>query len=253
MARKVLITGASSGIGYELCHVFAENGFDVVGVARNRGILEMMNNAWCSLYKTKFEFLVCDLSDSGDLLNLFDYLKKETVDVLINNAGIGLYGKFNSTDIQRNLDIIDVNMIALTKLTYHFLKNSEVKHKTVINISSIAGFYPGVGSSVYFASKSYVNSFSQAVAIENEGVHRVICICPGDTATNFFENAGGNVHQNAADPRGVAKLVYDSYAKNASLKIVGIKNKILFSLLKILPAFLVRKYSKYRHIFKKIW
>ncbi len=246
MAKSVLITGASSGIGYQLCHVFAENGFDVIGVARNVEILEMMRDAWGSIYKTKFEFLVCDLTNSNDLSNLILFLEKENIDVIINNAGVGLYGSFYATDIIRNLNIIDVNIIALTKLTHHFLKKSKGQNKTVINISSIAGFYPGVGSSVYFASKAYVNSFSQAVAMENEEKHRIICVCPGDTSTNFFENAGGSTHQNAADPREVAEFVYKVYKKRDVIKIFGLRNKILANLLKILPEFLVRKYSKYR-------
>lgn len=248
MAKKVLITGASSGIGYHLCHVFAENGFDVIGIARNREILEMMRDGWGSLYKTKFDFLICDLSDSNDLLNLLDFIEKENIHVLINNAGIGLYGNFSSTDMQKNLNIIDVNIIALTKVTYHFLRNSKKQQKTVINISSIAGFYPGVGSSVYFASKAYVNSFSQAIAIENEGQHRVICVCPGDTATNFFENAGGSAREDAVDPRNVAEFVYQAYKKNNIIKIFGLRNRILINLLKILPEFMVRKYSKYRKV-----
>ena len=177
MKKTVLITGATSGIGYEFSKIFMENNYDVILVGRNLEKLmelEDFSKKKCvRAYIYKF-----DLSLSENIDFLYKKIKTEVgkVDILINNAGIGFNGEFNEIDWQKQLDIINVNIISLTKLTKLILKDMiNEKEGKILNVSSTGAYQPGPLISVYYASKAYVLSFSEALReeVKDKGINVV--------------------------------------------------------------------------------
>jgi len=167
-----LVTGASSGIGYELAKLFAKDGKNVVIVARSQDKLEELKREIENKYGTSVRVLVKDLSDPNSPQEIYSELEKDkvNVDVLVNNAGFALFGKFYETDWQTEAEMIQVNITSLTHLTKLFLKKMiENRSGKIMNVSSGAGFVPGPLISVYAATKSYVLHFSEALANEEKG------------------------------------------------------------------------------------
>src|SRR6266567_1948716 len=184
-----LVTGASSGIGWEIAKLFAEDHKDLVLVARSRKRLEQLARDLTSAFGVSVRVMVKDLSDSKVPPQIFAELAqvKIEIDALVNNAGFGVYGPFARTDIGKELDMIEVNVKAVTHLTKLALPGMLGRKKgRILNVASTAAFQPGPLMAVYYATKAYVLSFSEAIAEElrDSGV-TVTALCPGPTDTGF--------------------------------------------------------------------
>ena len=188
-----LITGASGGIGEAFARELAANKNELVIVARSEDKLNQLASQLQEQHKIQVEVIVKDLTAPSATQELFDAVQSKgiAVDTLINNAGFGDYGEFADTDGERQIKMVQLNIIALMDLTHKFLPQMRQRGSgNIINISSIAGFQPIPYLSVYAASKAFVLSFSEALWAENRehGV-RVLVVCPGPTETNFFNEA----------------------------------------------------------------
>lgn len=244
MGKIALITGASSGIGYDLCPLFAADKYDLIIVARNKSKLEEISRQLTQQYQIKVIPIAMDLSmvDSADLLCA--EIKKQSIEieVLVNNAGFGLLGKFAGGDYQRLSEMMSLNIVTLTKLTRLLVPEMIGRGSgKIMNVASTAGFQPGPSMAVYYASKAYVLSFSEALANELEGSGvTVTTLCPGPTATLFQEIAGAKNTQlfskaNMMSSMEVALAGYRGMLEGKSLVIPGFRNKFLVILVKILP------------------
>src|SRR5882724_4268317 len=192
-SETVLITGASSGIGLELAKCFAADGCKLVLVARNTDALEKLAEELRRKNKIEAIVLTADLSLPETPRRIFQELsaQKISVDVLVNNAGFGLHDAFAKLPLQRQLEIIQVNVTALTELTGLFLPGMiERKRGGILNVASVAGFLPGPNMAVYYASKAFVLSFTEALAEElAEAGVTISAFCPGATESNFSQVA----------------------------------------------------------------
>lgn len=210
-----LITGASGGIGLELARIHAKKGFDVVLVARSRDKLESVQQELQREYGVTVHVLAEDLADPASADRIFaatDALGL-SIDVLINNAGFGGHGKFAERSLGAEQAMMQVNMVTLTNLTHHYLKGMvERRRGRILNVSSTASFMPGPLQAVYYATKAYVTSFTQAVAeeVREYGV-TATALCPGAVATGFVAAGnlqGVNVWKNAKSAKSVAECGY---------------------------------------------
>lgn len=244
MNDYTLITGASSGIGHELAKLAAQNGQNLVLVARDRSGLEKVKK---ELTKTDAKLSVkvvdLDLSETTSAQKLYDYCQKNQCNVttLINNAGFGDYGVFAESDKNRQLNMIDLNVRTLTELTHLFLPSMVAqKSGKIMNVGSVASFFPGPLMSVYFATKNYVLAFSEAIAEELRGSGvTVTCLCPGSTKTNFGKNAHVSDTHSTANPKTTAKDVaqfgWYHLHQGTVVATYGFGNRLSIALAKFLP------------------
>lgn len=249
MKGTVLITGASSGIGWEFAVLFAEADYHVVGVARNEVKLKELQNTLKEKYGAKLDYIVKDLVQPNAVDDLMNELEKKsiTIDYLVNNAGFGLYGLFAVTDGQTEMEMITLNISVLTELTKKVLPQMLAnKRGGVLNIASTASFQPGPLMSVYYATKAYVLSFSEALANEMSGMGvTVTVLCPGPTATDFVARA--NVKESKIFQKGlmdvkvVAKQGFNGFLNGKTVVIPGWKNRILTFLTRFVPRGIVTK------------
>ena len=242
--RYALITGATSGIGYELAKLFAKDGYNIVAVSRTMDDLDRIAEEFSQQYGVEVVSIVKDLFNSDAAMELYEEIKGRnlTVDVLVNDAGQGQYGLFIENDIQRQLDIIQLNIASLTAITYYFLKDMVARNEgKILQLASIASESPGPYQAEYHATKAYVLSFSQALAEElrNSGV-TVTALCPGPTATEFASSA--NVGKSGlfaafgiAHAEDVAKFGVAAMMHGKRVAIPGIKNKIVAQASRITP------------------
>lgn len=243
-----LITGGSAGIGCELAHQFAAHGHHLVLVARRQDRLEAIAGRIEGKYGVKVATLADDLTDADCPQRLFDSLNADgiTIDYLVNNAGFGLGGEFSETSLERELDMIQVNVTALVHLTKLFMQPMlHRKMGRIMNVASTAAFQPGPLMSVYFATKAFVQSFSQAIdeELRNTGV-TVTCLCPGPVATEFAEIAGLKETRMftasvVADAEAVARYGYWAMMHGKRLAIPGMGNKLMVQAERLLPRALV--------------
>ena len=246
--ETALITGASAGIGLELARQFAAHGHDLILVARNRDALEATAGTLEGKHGIKATVISSDLAKSESPPRLFEAVMSEglRVDILVNNAGFGLGGEFVETDIDRELDMIQVNITAVTHLTKLFLQPMVLRRSgRILNVASTAALQPGPLMSVYYASKAYVLSFSQALdeELRKTGV-TVTCLCPGTTATEFAERAGiANTRlfklAGVANAEEVARYGYQATMRGDRVALPGMKNKAHMQALRLLPRSLV--------------
>lgn len=188
-----LVTGASSGIGRDIARSLAKHGINVIITARRRDRLTELKNELIKEYGVKVMCIAADLSKESQVFGLYDAVKKYNVDILINNAGFGVFGEFTETDLERELDVLNVNIKAFHILFKLFLRDFKKRGcGYILNTASVAGFMPGPLFSSYYASKAYIVRMTQAVAEElrakRAGVH-VSMLCPGPVATEFSETA----------------------------------------------------------------
>ncbi len=256
-AETVLITGASSGIGLELARCFAADKSNLILVARNRDALEKLAAELRQLHRIAVHVAIADLSKPETPQNLFNELKGRglTVEVLVNNAGFGLHGEFAELPLARQLEIIHVNITALVELTGLFLPLMIQRQcGGILNVGSVAGFLPGPHMAVYYASKAFVLSFSEALHEEMRGTGVSLTnLCPGPTESNFSQVARS--HQvrkaqakkmNAAE---VARIGHADFRSGILLSVPGVGNKILALAPKILPRSTVRRLvGKYNQV-----
>ena len=243
-----LITGASTGIGYELAKLFAKDRHNLILVARDEGKLETAKNE-LSKYNVEVKILSLDLSKSEDIQGLFNYVEmnKLNVDILVNNAGIGTFGDFSEIEWVKEEALIDINIKVLTKLTKYFLpKIIECKNGGILNVASTAAFCSGPRMAAYYASKAYVLNLTEAIYEEckDTGI-KVSCLCPGPVKTGFQGKAGINRSESAKkylmDAEEVAKVSYKDFKKGKLIIIPGMKNKLLVIGNKLLPRRISRK------------
>jgi len=242
-----LITGASSGIGYELAKLLAQDHHDLVLVARNTAKLAEIARDFQERYHIHVRVIVKDLAAPTAAREIFDELQADGVfvEMLVNNAGFGVYGLFAQTDLQRNLDMIAVNVTSLTELTGLLLARMlKEKRGRILNVASTAGFQPGPLMSVYYASKAFVVSFSEALANETQGSGvTVSCLCPGPTETNFQQHAGmhrSKLFEHAMiDASAVALAGYRGLRKGTPLIIPGFRNNLLVQVVRFAPRRLI--------------
>ncbi len=246
-----LITGASKGIGLELAYIFAKNKHNLILVARTRELLDKIKADLINKYEILVEVIVEDLTKENVAKDIYNYTKakKLNVDVLVNNAGFGDYGNFVDTSISKNQDMVQLNIVTLTELSHYYLKDM-IKNKSgkIMNVASIASFLPGPLMATYYATKSYVLSFTEALSkeLKNTGVS-VTALCPGTTRTNFFDVANANEknsnllkNMKPADPYKVALYGYKKLMKKKVIALYGGTNKLLVFLIRFVPRSLVR-------------
>lgn len=239
-----LITGASSGIGLELAKVFAQQGHHLILVARNTDKLHKLSAELESQYAIQAEVFYSDLSVTGASQQLFQGIQRRglAVENLINNAGIGDHGAFADAELERQTDMIQVNIMALTELTKLFLPAMLAKKSgRILNVASTASFQPGPLMSVYYASKAYVLFFSEGLAEELKGTGvTVTALCPGPTISGF--QAAANIKDIALmtalklpSSQQVALYGYQALMKNKIVAVHGFINKIMASTVGMMP------------------
>jgi short-subunit dehydrogenase len=194
MAQKVaIITGASSGIGKELARIHAERGGALVIIARRKNKLEELREELETKHRVKVKVIVKDLTEPNAAKEIYNEIKESGIEIhyLINNAGFGGRGKFHERDWETDLAMINLNIIALTALTRHFLPDFVARNEgKIMNTSSTAAMIPGPLQAVYYASKAYVTSFSNAIAEELKDTNiTVTALMPGATETEFAQLA----------------------------------------------------------------
>lgn len=232
---KALVTGASSGIGYEISKYLSKKGYDIIAVARNKEALGNLKKE----VKTNVQVICMDLSINSNCVKLYELLENEDIDVLINNAGFGMYGNFDVLDLNKEIKMINVNILACDILTKLFLKKmKERNHGYILNVGSIAGFMPGPLMSSYYASKSYVVKLTEGIRKElkksKSGVS-ISVLCPGPVNTNFNETAGVKFAVKPLSSEYVAKYAIDMMFKKKLIIVPGCMIKIARFLSKFAP------------------
>ena len=240
-----LITGASSGIGFELARLFARDGHDLVLVARREAQLQQLARELADRYDVRATVIAKDLADPAAPPEVARRVAAAGLDVrfLVNNAGYGLTGEFSRTDVTTELRMIQVNITALMHLTKLFLPGMLAEHQgAILNVASIAGLVPGPLMAVYYATKAYVISFSEALGEEtrNSGV-TVTVLCPGTTRTEFQERAGVDLKAGrvgrpwVADAASVAHAGYVGMLRGKRLVVPGLLNKVMVRAARVVP------------------
>jgi short-subunit dehydrogenase len=239
-----LVTGASSGIGYELAKILAREGHDVALVARSVDQLEKIAADLRDDFGVRALAVAADLSDPDSPDRIFTQLNQADfgVDVLVNNAGFGTMGRFSRTDIAAQVDMVAVNVSALTHLSRLYAERM-VERGTgrIMNVASTAAFQPGPFMAVYFATKAYVLSFSEALAEELRGTGvTVTALCPGPTVTGFQKRAGMEHapiggRMVTGDAAAVARAGYAGMVRGRSVVIPGLFNRVGATLPRFFP------------------
>lgn len=253
MKNVALITGASSGIGKELATIHAEKGGDLVVVARSAGKLEELKKLLELKFGVRVLAIAKDLSLPDAPKELYDELKRTGVEVdyLINNAGFGLVGQFHKLDWSRQHEMIQLNVLALTALTRLFLPDFVQRNKgKILNVSSTASLMPGPLQAVYFATKAFVASLSNAIAEELSGTNVTITnLMPGATATEFGAVSGMDktpLFKKTASARSVAEDGYNGMLKGRLDVISGVTagQKLMMSMIPLTPKKMLLKQVK---------
>ncbi|NJM98857.1 MAG: SDR family oxidoreductase [Phormidesmis sp. RL_2_1] len=256
MTQTTLITGASSGIGLELAKVFARNHYNLILVARSEDKLYDLQRELSQQHNIEVVVCAYDLTDKAAPTQLYAQLQQQnlTVDVLVNNAGYGDYGDFICSDWEKIQGMILLNILALTHLTRLFLPAMcDRGSGKVLNVSSTAAFQPGPMMAVYFATKAYVLSFSEAIAAETEaqGI-TVTTLCPGPTQSSFISTANMDKMALASSVSAdkiptaaeVAQFGYDALSKGKVVAVYGLANQLLTFSTRLMPRGLLRKSVK---------
>lgn len=252
MAELVLITGASTGIGYEMATALAAKKMDLVLVARNTEKLASIKRALTDQHGINVHIFPVDLSRPENAVSLYDQIKEKglRVTMLVNNAGVGVYGDFTETPLSTELDMIGLNissLVVLTKLFAHDMK--EQGYGRIMNVASLLSFVPFPYYAVYSATKCFVLAFSETLAAELEGTGVVVtALCPGPvdtpfTTTDMLGTIAYKVNK-PVHPKFVAKAGVDLLLNGSGTKIVGFNNWLISKLALITPAFIMMKIKK---------
>lgn len=224
---KALVTGASSGIGYDIAKYLSNLGYDIIAVARD----EKRLNKLTSECKTQVEIHCVDLSNVNEVISLCEKLNKNEIEILVNNAGFGVFGEFEKIDLNKAMQMIDVNIKALHILTYEFLKCMKERNSGyILNMGSVAGFIPGPLMAEYYATKAYVLRLTQGISKElkkeNSNVHICVC-CPGPVNTNFNNVANVKFSLKSKASEFVAKKSIKGMFKKKIIICPGISEKVV--------------------------
>jgi len=248
--KYALITGATSGIGLELAKLFAKDNYKLVLVARDETALKTATKTLKASGAVKIVTISKDLFEKEAASELYDEVAEKgiEIDVLVNNAGQGQYGEFIENDLDRELDIIQLNVCSVVVLTKLFLKDMVQRGSgRILNVTSIAGKIPGPLQAVYHGTKAFAHSFTEAIReeVKESGV-TITSLLPGATDTDFFRkadmlNAKNVVEGNLADPADVAADGYKALMNGDYMVISGFMNKVQIAMSNITPDNLVAK------------
>lgn len=223
---KALITGAGSGIGRDMAKYLASMGYDLILVGRDKQKLEELQH----ILKTNCQIIIADLSDPTRVKEVYVMTKNENIDVLINDAGFGAFGKFYETDLNNEIDMINTNVLAVHLLTKLFLRDMQKRNSGyILNVASLAAFGPGPLMATYYATKAYVNNLTEAIneELRQENSNVFVCsLCPGPVDTNFNDVAGVSFSVKALTSEEVAKYAIDKMFKKKVVIIPGFKMKL---------------------------
>jgi len=248
---RALITGASTGIGAALSDVFAEHGHDLILIARNREKLQARAIAIQEKFGVKVAWFTEDLADPGGPARVHRTVSAEGLEVecLVNNAGVGLFGKFAMTDLDKELKMIQLNVTSLVELTKRFLPGmTQRRSGKILNVASTAAFVPGPWMSIYYATKAFVLSFSDAINYElrPSGI-TVTTLCPGPTESEFKVRAGSQrsrlFEAFVMDAPTVARAGYDGMMRGKTLVVPGLRNKLIPVAARLTPRSLIATLS----------
>lgn len=232
---KALITGASSGLGADFARVLSNRGYDLILVARRKSKLEKLKKE----LKTNVEIIDMDISSTFNCMKLYNQVKKEKIDILINNAGFGLFGKFEKTKLDTELDMIDLNIKAVHTLTKLFLKDFRKKDSGyILNVASAASFLPGPLMSTYYATKAYVLCLTESIYEELRQDHSDIYIgalCPGPVDTEFNDVAKVKFALKGLNSYDVAEYAVKKMFQQKMIIIPGFTTKLGIIASKFLP------------------
>ncbi len=253
MGKLALITGASSGIGLELAKIHASKGDNLILVARREQLLLGLKNKLENEHGIKVHVIVKDLAQPNAGEELYAQVKSEglQIDYLINNAGFGGRGKFHERPWEKDKDMINLNVMALVTLTRLFLNDmTERNEGRILNVASMAGFVPGPLQAIYFATKAFVVSFTEAIGNELSDTNVTVSVlCPGPTDTEFFEVANINgvrtSMRGVASANDVAVVGYDGLLSGKTIAIPGLMNKVLLLATRVFPRALTTKISRF--------
>jgi len=253
--KTALITGASAGIGREFAKIFAREGYQLILVARNTQALSELADSLKKEHGISVRTMAKDLSRPETPEEIYEELRDDSlaIDVLVNNAGAGVGGLFKDTDLSAELSTIQLNLASLTHLTKLFLRDM-LKRRSgkILNVSSTAAFQPGPTMAVYYATKAYVLSFSEALAEELRGTGvTVTCLCPGPTETGFQTRAGISgirlLKFRTMDASTVARQGYEAFIKGKTLVIPGIFNRLFAFSVRLIPRRLITWAVRWLH------
>ncbi|PKH66941.1 short-chain dehydrogenase [Flavobacterium sp. ALD4] len=250
MKKTALITGASSGIGFELAKIFAREGNDLVLVARNVSKLQELKNSLEKEFSIKAFIIAKDLSKIDSAQEVYNELKNKSIviDYLINNAGFGDFGMFTDTNWKKEEEMIQLNITTLTQFTKLFLKDMVLQKKgKIMNVASTAAFQPGPTMAVYYATKSYVLHFSEAIdnEVRDKGI-TVTALCPGATESGFQDAADMNESKlvkgrKLPTSKEVAEYGFRAMMKGKRVAIHGLFNSIMANSIRFTPRALTVK------------
>ena len=249
MKQTALITGASSGLGLELAKIFAREGYNLVLVSRSGDKLRILKKELESAYGIQAQVFAKDLAEKDAALDVFHFTAEHRIEiqVLVNDAGFGDFGDFLTCHWEKQYAMVQVNIVALMQLTQCYLKQMvERGEGRILNLASVAAFQPGPLMSVYYATKAFVLSFTEALSVElkSSGVS-VMALCPGPTKTEFEVNAdlghsGLFKNLKTASARKVALYGYRQLMKDRIVAVPGMRNKLMVFASKISPRKVVR-------------
>lgn len=238
---KALITGASSGIGADMARVLYDKGYELILVARDKKNLEAIKKELGDNVK----IISMDISSTFNCMKLYNRVKKEKIDVLINNAGFGVFGDFSETNLDRELDMIDLNIKAVHTLTKMFLQDFKERDSGyILNVASTAAFLSGPLMATYYATKGYVLKLTEAIyeELRREGSNVYIgALCPGPVNTNFNNVAGVQFSVKAMESKVVAEYAINKMMKRKLIIIPGFLIKLSVFMTRILPRKLLLK------------
>lgn len=246
---KALITGASSGIGREMAKILSEKGYDLIIVARRKKKLEELKKE----LKTNVEIIPLDISSTFNCMKLYNKVKNNDIEIVINNAGFGIFGEFTDTNLDQELDMIDTNIKAVHMLTKLFLKDMKEKDRGyILNVSSSAAFLPGPLMASYYASKAYILHLTEAITEElrHDDSHVYVgSFCPGPVNTEFNDVAKVEFGVKAISSEYAARYAIDKMFQKKRIIVPGIFMKINCTCNRFLPRKLLLKICY--HIQKK--
>ncbi len=223
---KALITGASSGIGRDMALYLASMGYDLILVGRDKEKLEELQN----LLKVNSQIIIADLSSDTKVKEVYVMTKNENIDILINDAGFGSFGKFYETDLNNEMEMVNTNVIAVHLLTKLFLRDMVKRNSGyILNVASSAAFGPGPLMATYYATKAYVNNLTEAIneELRRENSDVFVCsLCPGPVDTNFNNVAGVHFGVKAMNSKEVAEYAINQMFKKKVVIVPGFKMKM---------------------------
>lgn len=250
IGKWALVTGASSGLGVDFARMLAERGCHLILVARRTDLLEKVKTEIQGHFENEILLVSCDLSHPSGIQTLLNEIEKQKiqVDILINNAGFGIFKEFSEFDLAKQLNMIDLNIKTVVELSHHFGKKmKEQKFGYILNVASTAAFQPGPYFNVYCATKSFVLSFTEALHIEMAPHNvSVTTLCPGVTKTEFFDIAGNTppmLRMIMMKSEQVCRIGLEALFAGKMTVIPGFINKLFVFSIRFTPRSLVAKVS----------